>query len=257
MSECTDMRELRKEWTKFRQYAEGVVSVNVELKQERDGLREQLKGWKKVAQDAEKVRDLALTNQEVAILGRVRAERALDSMRSEAAMRQREHAAILADANEARHKAEQERDGLHLCGESVARMAAELKVERHQANERAANLAVELAAMTLSRDQERQERNEIEGEYTQLAELFWVESVCTHEELLARAVAALNELAAAKQDADLLRRQVEVLVMKVAPSILCPTNDGCPVAGGGPARPWECKKCWSAWAAKQAKEGGK
>ena len=156
MSECTDMRELRKEWTKFRQYAEGVVSVNVELKQERDGLREQLKGWKKVAQDAEKVRDLALTNQEVAILGRVRAERALDSMRSEAAMRQREHAAILADANEARHKAEQERDGLHLCGESVARMAAELKVERHQANERAANLAVELAAMTLSRDQERQ-----------------------------------------------------------------------------------------------------
>jgi hypothetical protein len=41
----------------------------------------------------------------------------------------------LADANAARVKAEQERDTLRLCGESVSRMAAELKAERDQARE--------------------------------------------------------------------------------------------------------------------------
>jgi hypothetical protein len=108
--------------------------------QESNGLRQQLEGWKKVAQESEKVRDLALANQEVAILGRVRAERSLDSMRAEAVMRQREHASMLADSGSVR---------------ALAERVAE------KANERAANMAVELAAMTLSRDQARQEADRI------------------------------------------------------------------------------------------------
>jgi len=60
--------------------------------------------------------------------------------RLEAAMRQREHAALLADSGSVRALAER-----------VAEKAAE----------RAANMAVELAAMTLSRDQARQEVDQL------------------------------------------------------------------------------------------------
>jgi hypothetical protein len=85
--------------------------------------------WKHVAQEAEKVRDLALANQETAIRGRVSAEEALDVMSAVAAMRQREHAALLADANAARHKAEQESDLLRrqieLVKPSLERMLCE------------------------------------------------------------------------------------------------------------------------------------
>jgi hypothetical protein len=68
--------------------------------------------WRAVAQEAEKVRDLALTNQEAAILGRVAADKERDLLRSEAVIRQREHASLLAEANAARAKAEQERDAI-------------------------------------------------------------------------------------------------------------------------------------------------
>jgi hypothetical protein len=111
--------------------------------------------WKKVAQEAEKVRDLVLEARHKTTL--------------------------------ARHKAEQERD---------------------QAHERAAHLSVELAAMTLSRDQ-------------------------------------------ARQEADQLRRQVEAVIDEVAWSY-CPPNATCVFKGED-----RCIKCWSAWAAQQAKEGGK
>jgi hypothetical protein len=87
--------------------------------------------WEKVAQEAEKVRDMALEAQASATIARCRAEQERDGLReqlaaeirakaclgqileaarSEAIMLQREHAAILADANAARVKAEQERD---------------------------------------------------------------------------------------------------------------------------------------------------
>ena len=49
---------------------------------DRDGLREQLEGWKKVAQEAEKVRDLALTAQHEATLARVKAEQWLTEERN-------------------------------------------------------------------------------------------------------------------------------------------------------------------------------
>jgi hypothetical protein len=216
---------------------------------ERDGLREQLEGWKKVAQEAEKVRDLALANQETAILGRVRAERALDSMRSEAIMRQREHAALLADANEAQERAEQERDGLHLCGESVARMAAELKVERDQANERAANMAVELAAMTLSRDLERREAKDWK---TKLAvERFRVQALVDKNFVLAtRSTDCETALRLERQEDATLRRQVDVMSKRLA------LLDDCPHCGPC-EHDCKCAPCWSAWASKQAKEGGK
>jgi len=181
---------LRRELLRFRAAAN---AAREKAEQERDGLREQLEGWKKVAQEAEKVSDLALTNQEAAILGRVSAEKALDSMRSEAAMRQREHASLLADANAARCKAEQERD---------------------QANERAANLAVELAAMTLNRDQ-------------------------------------------ARQEADTLRRQVRVLAHAYAGAADCTRCKGKPLCSNLMIRPMPCDGVITAWAAKQAKEGGK
>ncbi len=75
--------------------------------------------WKKVAQEAEKVRDLALEAKAAAELARV--------------------------------KAEQEADQAH---ERAANMAVELAamtLSRDQANERAANLAAELAAVTQDR----------------------------------------------------------------------------------------------------------
>ncbi len=87
--------------------------------------------WRAVAQEAEKVRDLALEAQAEATLARVKAEQERDVLRdqlaaearakeslghilvaarSEAIMLQREHAAILAGANAARVKTEHERD---------------------------------------------------------------------------------------------------------------------------------------------------
>jgi regulator of replication initiation timing len=113
------MRALRAEYDKIKQHAEGVVSQNCELRQERDGLREQM---------------AAASNNETTLW------RMLEAARSEAIMLQREHASIIADANAARVKAEQERDGLHLCGESVARMAEELKADRDLARQEAATL---------------------------------------------------------------------------------------------------------------------
>ena len=96
MSECTDMRALRAEYDKIKQHAEGMTDLAIALRKEldclrneRDGLREQLEA------ESQSVASIALL---------------VDSMRAEAVMRQREHAAILADANAARAKAEQERD---------------------------------------------------------------------------------------------------------------------------------------------------
>ncbi len=93
----------------------------------------------------------------------------------------------LADANTARAWAVQERDRAH---------------------ERAANMDVELAAMTLSRDQ-------------------------------------------ARQEAERLRRQVEVLAEKYAEMVLCRLCRICTVPQAGTT----CADRIIAWAAEQAKEG--
>jgi hypothetical protein len=126
--------------------------------------------WKKVAQEAEKVRDLALEAKAAAEIARVTAER--------------------------------ERDTMRLCSKSVTRTSEMLKQERDQARERASNLSVELAAMTLSRDQ-------------------------------------------ARQEVDLLRRQVDVLAAVCSSHALIGTN----MVGTALE--------WAAWSARQAKEGGK
>jgi hypothetical protein len=129
-----------------------------------------------------------------------------DEMLNRLAGRRREHAAQLADANTARARAEQERDAMRLCSVSVTRTAEMLKQERDQAHERAANMAVDLAAMTLSRDQ-------------------------------------------ARQDADLLRRQVEALCGRLK-LLGCPHDLTC-------KHDCNCVTCWREWAAQQAKEGGR
>jgi chromosome segregation ATPase len=140
----------------------------------------------------------------------------LVDLRSKDEVRQREHAALLADANAARVKAEQERDK---CDDECVRLTierdaartragdlttelAEARQEAEKANERAANLSVELAAMTLSRDQERQE-------------------------------------------ADRLKRQVEVLCRKLASCALLPNDTS---SGLSPVQ------AWREWAAQEAKE---
>jgi chromosome segregation ATPase len=146
MSECADMRALRAEYDKIKQHAEGVVSQNVELRQERDGLREQLEA------ESRSVASIALL---------------VDSTRGEAAMRQREHASLIADANAARERAER------------------------------------------SRDIARQERNEVEAKYAQVAKLFFGEEEWTHDEVRGRAVAAISELSAARKRARLWKQAAE------------------------------------------------
>ena len=67
-----------------------------------------------------------------------------------------------------------------------------------------------------------------------------------------------RELAAVTQERDALRkelaearRQVAAIIGAIAPHI-CPHNSPCVFNGED-----RCIKCWSAWAAQQAKEGGK
>ena len=75
--------------------------------------------------------------------------------------------------------------------------------------------------------------------------------------LLERKLAAVTqERDALRTDLAEARRQVAVLVKRIANLGECPTDDDCPVSIGVPASQSECKKCWSAWAAQQAKEGG-
>jgi hypothetical protein len=66
------------------------------------------------------------------------------------------------------------------------------------------------------RDAARQERNEVEDKYAQVAELFFGEDEWTHDEVRARAVTAINELAEARQEADALRRQVLAMSAPIA-----------------------------------------
>jgi hypothetical protein len=65
--------------------------------------------------------------------------------------------------------------------------------------------------------------------------------------------AALMKEAALVDEA---RRQVEVLLAKIANLGECPTGDDCLASIDMPARQSDCKKCWLEWAAQQAKEGG-
>ena len=59
------------------------------------------------------------------------------------------------------------------------------------------------------------------------------------------------ELAAVTQERDDARRQVEKIIGAVAGRLCTPYTD-CVLKGED-----RCVKCWRAWAAKQAKEGGK
>jgi hypothetical protein len=184
--------------------------------QERDGLREQLEGWKKVAQEAEKVRDLALEAKAAAELARYKAEEDRDTMRLCSVSVTRTAKMLKEDLDKARlerNAMEDEYarvadlffgdDEWDRSAEVYPRAAAAIKALA-EANERAANLAVELAAMTLSRDHERKE-------------------------------------------ADTLRRQVEALCSKLASEALLPSETS---SGLLPVQ------AWRAWAAQQAKEGG-
>ncbi len=116
--------------------------------------------WKLVAQEAEKVRDLALEAKAAAELARVKAEQERDAI-----------AARMEDIlytrnlrlNAVEHELSKERQWARLwkraatwlrCRERCADGCADdMEHERDQARERAANMAVDLTAMTLSRDQ--------------------------------------------------------------------------------------------------------
>jgi len=175
---------------------------------ERDGLREQLEGWKRVAHEAEKVRDLALEAKAAAELARVKAEQERDAIRIVA------NGAIskLCDASFALHTGSQWDDELQSCHGGLSdylidrhnsarhalgylrtvmqkieqkpkvvqdeQAAQEAEQERDQAHERAANLAVELAAMTLSRDQARQEADTLRRQVDVLANEFSRHAYC-------------------------------------------------------------------------------
>jgi hypothetical protein len=181
--------------------------------------------WKKVAQEAEKVRDLALEAKAAAELARVKAEQERDTMRLCSKSVTRTAEMLKEDLDKARR----ERNAMEYeyarvadlffgddewdrSAEVYPRAAAAIKALA-EANDRAANMAVELAAMALSRDQ-------------------------------------------ARQEADTLRRQIEL----VKPSLEWTNCEVCPARGQcckAPRDDVHCGEVIFVWAAQQAKGGGK
>jgi chromosome segregation ATPase len=222
--------------------------------------------WRAVAQEAEKVRDLALEAQQAATLARVKAEQERDQARQWAQMWKA--------AAKKRYYPERFLDDPY---DALDLAAA--------AEERAANLAVELAAMTLSRDQARQEianlQRRAEHAAQELDDALDAVGLVTKDRDEARQEAANLEYSnnahretaetwrgaaaerdtlrkerdQARQEADLLRRQVDALASIAARSSRC-EDCGllgyCETYGSG-----SCSERLRAWAAQQAKEGGK
>ena len=90
----------------------------------------------------------------------------------------------------------------------------------------------------------RKERDTIADAFADVAALFFNEAEWDYADVHPRAAAAIEELAEA-------RRQVEKIIGAVS-DYLCPPYMKCVLKGKD-----RCAKCWRAWAAKQAKEGGK
>jgi hypothetical protein len=298
MSECTDMRELRKEYDKIKQHAEGMTDLAIALRKELDCLREQLAAAHRVNET----------------WGRI-----LNATRSEAIMRKREHAAILYDSWRVRALVERvaekarldrdaarkwarkwkkaaeyerrlkrieakfadsstkERDGLRdqlaaevRAKESMGRILESMGSEAIMRKREHASL---LADANAARARVEQERDTIGTVLDDVAALFFNEAEWDYADVHPRAAQAINELAEARQEvANLQRRaehaaqelddaldaveavrkenerlgqQVDVLSAACSYHALIGTN----MAGTASA--------WREWAAQKAKEGGK